>query len=610
MISHTIAIEGGATHTRAGLYDDGGALLREAEGGPANPVAYGVYACARTVSALARELLDDIPPSRALVCAAFAGAADAPTQRDMAAAIGERLRPRRVLTTSDLHAMLYANAGTGPGILVIAGTGAAVLARNADGRLLRTGGWGALLGDEGSGYAIAAAALRACARAVDCVAANTVLVEQLPAAAGLNAFEDFVHWSATATKKEIAALTPVVAAAAEEGDIAARSCIEEEARRLAALAQVAQERLELENGARLFEYGALLEHCAPFRNAFREALNFFAEMQHFPCSIRGHHAVRELADIERAPAWTQCWRDDQARSGVALPPTEEPAARIFLDEYPPRALVEIMHRADQEATDAVGRVLDDVAAAIEAAARCLRAGGRMIYVGAGTSGRLGALDAAECPPTFGVDRERVTALVAGGDRALRESVEGAEDDPEQGASEISASGVSANDFVVGIAASGATPYVLGALNAANETGATTALITSNPSASAQVNCLIAPDTGPELLSGSTRLKAGTAAKMILNMISTGAMAQAGYVYKGRMIGMTPTNEKLRGRARRIVAEIAGVGEECATEALEAADYHIARAIVMVKRGLDAEAAGALLRRHGGNPRDALEDVEK
>ncbi len=602
---YTLAVEGGATHTNAGLYDDTGVLMREIEGGPANPVAYGIHACARTTATLAHDVLGDIAPSRVQVCAAFAGAADRGIQQDMVAAIGARLRPRRVLVTSDLHATLHANADTGPGILVIAGTGAAVLARDADGRLVRTGGWGALLGDDGSAYAIGVAALRAAVRAVDCVAGETALVTRLPEAAGLTTVEDFVPWSATASKRDIAALTPTVATLAEAGDIVARSCVEEEARRLAALALAAQERLKLDATARVFEYGGLLEKCALFRDAFRAAMHCYTETQHLPCTLQGHRAVYALAELERAPTWTSLWRDDQTQQTTAMPPTEQANVQLFLDELPPERLVAAMHQADRDAVGAVGEVLDTIALAVKRAGDCLSAGGRIIYAGAGTSGRLGALDAAECPPTFGVAPERVVAVLAGGDRALRDSVEGAEDDSNQGADAIRALHVCPNDFVVGIAASGGTPFVAGALEAAHTAGATTALVTSNPAASTPADIRITPDTGPEPLPGSTRLKAGTAAKVILNMISTGAMAQAGFVYKGRMIGMTPVNNKLRDRAARIVAEVAGISEDQAATLLRAADYHIARAILMAARRVDAETASALLDAHGDRLRDAL-----
>lgn len=605
-MNYILALEGGATHTRAGLYEETGDLLRETEGGPANPSAYGMHTCTRTVTAIVRELLEDVPAAGVDGYAAFAGAAGATLQQDMAAAIGAQLRLRSMTVTSDLHALLHANAGAGSGILVIAGTGAAVLARDEDGQLTRTGGWGPLLGDEGSGYGIAAAALRACARALDGVAPHTSLIENLPEAADLKSFNDFVAWSLRASKRDIAALAPFVAAAADMGDIVARSCIEEEARRLAALALSAQEKLDLEDNVRLFEYGALLESCAVFRDAFRDAVNCYGVVQLLPCTLRGHSAAYTLAALQKTPAWAQLWRNDGSASGTTLPITEQNTAPVFLDTLLPGEITIAMHKADKEAVAAVGEVLDAVAEAIEEAARCLNEGGRIIYAGAGTSGRLGVLDASECPPTFGVAPGRVFALIAGGDSALRCSIEGAEDNCAQGAADIESLRVSSSDFVIGIAASGGTPYVSGVLEKAKHSGAKTALITSNTATPTPVDILLAPDTGPEVLPGSTRLKAGTAAKMILNMISTGAMAKAGYVYQGRMVNMTPVNEKLRLRAQRIVAEITSCSNEEAVGLLEVSDYHIPQAILMAKCNLSAQEAAKHLEKHQGRLREALE----
>lgn len=605
MTTHIIALEGGATHTRAGLYDAAGSLVREHEGGPANPTAYGIRTCVHTVCTIIRDLLDTVPAEEVNGFAAFAGAADSGIQQELAAAIGTQAGLHSMTVTTDLHALLHANAGAGTGMLVISGTGAAVLARNRKGKFLRTGGWGTLLGDEGSGYAIAAAALRACARAEDGVAMETVLTTLLPETAGLACFTDFIHWSSRASKREIAALTCTIAAAAEAGDIVARSCIEEEARRLAALAVAAQERHHLGEGARLFEYGAVLEDCALFRDAFRAATGYYGDLQHLPCSLRGYRAVYEISALTETPEWAQRWCNQDENTTPVLPVTEQ-ASAVHLDTLSPRDLVAVMNNADKEAVTAVGNVLDEIARAVETAAECVLAGGRIIYAGAGTSGRLGALDAAECPPTFGVSRDRVIALLAGGDRALRESVEGAEDNRDQGARDLEAVQVAPNDFVVGITASGGTPYVQGVLDKARSAGAKTALVTSNPEAPAIVDILIAVDTGPEALTGSTRLKAGTAAKLVLNMISTGAMAKAGYVYHGRMVNMTPVNGKLRQRAQRIVAEIAECTEEDAFRLLSSCGYHISEAILMAKRGMSAEEAAECLKQHQGLLRKALE----
>ena len=231
-----------------------------------------------------------------------------------------------------------------------------------------------------------------------------------------------------------------------------------------------------------------------------------------------------------------------------------------------------MNSEDAKVVESVGAESALIAQAIEWASDRFRRGGRLIYAGAGTSGRLGVLDAAECPPTFSTPPEMVVGLIAGGPNALTRAIEGAEDDPDCGASDIASLGVGANDLVVGIATSGRTPYVLGAVREARRRGAATVGLACNrPSLlGAEVDLEIAPLVGAEVISGLTRLKAGTATKMILNMISTGAMVQIGKTLGNRMVDLRPTNEKLRIRSRRILREIAGVDDDRARDILCAA----------------------------------------
>jgi N-acetylmuramic acid 6-phosphate etherase len=255
----------------------------------------------------------------------------------------------------------------------------------------------------------------------------------------------------------------------------------------------------------------------------------------------------------------------------------------------------------------VARELPRIAQVIEKIESSLRAGGRLFYVGAGTSGRLGALDAAECPPTFGVTKDLVTAIIAGGRDALVASSETAEDDRDAGARDLAAAGCRAVDAVVGISASGRTPYVLGAMAKARELGAVTCGISCNRGSelSAAVAFPIEVATGPELIAGSTRLRAGTATKMILNMISTAVMVRLGHVYGNLMVNVQPTNEKLADRARRIIARATGVSTERAAELLAAAGS--ARvAIVMERKNVNRAEAERLLAGAGGRIREVLE----
>ncbi len=291
----------------------------------------------------------------------------------------------------------------------------------------------------------------------------------------------------------------------------------------------------------------------------------------------------------------------------SLPTEARHAETAHFDKYSATEMVAAMHRGDREALLAVERVLPQVAQVIEAVAARLRRGGRLVYVGAGTSGRLGVLDASECPPTFHTPPEMVQGVIAGGEHALRYAVEGAEDDAASGAAAMREREINAEDVVVGIAASGRTPYVLGAMQAARDGGALTVGVSCAPgSAVEQAGALaITPATGAEVLTGSTRLKAGTATKLVLNMISTGAMARLGYVHGNLMVHGQPTNAKLRDRAVRIVAELCELSRDEAAAALERAS-DVRTAVVMVKLALEPAAARERLQAAGGVLRQALE----
>jgi len=267
-----------------------------------------------------------------------------------------------------------------------------------------------------------------------------------------------------------------------------------------------------------------------------------------------------------------------------------------------------LNREDARVAPAVRRELPHVAVAVDAIVNSLQRGGNLYYVGAGTSGRLAVLDAAECPPTFGTPPRLVRAVIAGGSRALQHAVEGAEDSARNGARDLRRAGVSKRDVVVGLSASGTTPYVLGALDFARRIGATTVGVTSNAGSPVAKRALIAiaPDTGPEAIAGSTRLKAGTAQKLVLNLLSTGSMVRLGRVYENWMVHVALTNQKLRRRGARILEEAAGVTSRAAEHALRQSGHNLPAALVMLKTGANARDAKRSLARCGGNVRLALE----
>lgn len=292
----------------------------------------------------------------------------------------------------------------------------------------------------------------------------------------------------------------------------------------------------------------------------------------------------------------------------ALPPTEQSNdASAALDTLDALAIVRLMNDEDALVHIAVREALTDVAKTVERVVERMQAGGRLIYVGTGTSGRLGVLDASECPPTFGVSPDGVQGIIAGGYDALHKAVEASEDDAAAGARDTEARGVTKADAVIGIAASGRTPYTIGAIEYARGQGAFTACVTCVPASAITraVDVAIVAATGAEVLTGSTRLKAGTAQKMILNMISTATMTRLGYVRGNRMTNLSARNVKLKDRAARVLAAEMGTDGTAALELLAAAGDDVPTALVMHEAGCTREAAEAALRQAHGVVREAV-----
>ncbi|WP_225809473.1 N-acetylmuramic acid 6-phosphate etherase [Streptomyces spinosus] len=278
-----------------------------------------------------------------------------------------------------------------------------------------------------------------------------------------------------------------------------------------------------------------------------------------------------------------------------------------LDRMPVGELLSVMNDEDQTVALAVRGALTEIGTAVEAITASLRRGGRLIYLGAGTSGRIGLLDAVECPPTFGTAPEQVVGLLSGGPGAFVVAVEGAEDEPERAAADLEGIGVDDRDTVVGLAASGRTPYVVGGLKHAAAKGATTVSVACNRDAviSRYADIPIEVPTGPEILTGSTRLKGGTAEKMVCNMLSTASMVRLGKVYGNLMVDVRASNEKLLDRARRMVVQATGADAEAAAGALRAAGGHAKTAIVMLLAHCTAEEAARRLEKSGGDTRTAV-----
>jgi N-acetylmuramic acid 6-phosphate etherase len=293
-------------------------------------------------------------------------------------------------------------------------------------------------------------------------------------------------------------------------------------------------------------------------------------------------------------------------------------ASMDIDARSTEEILAIINREDKAVALAVERQIPSIAKAVEIVLYSFKAGGRLMYVGAGTSGRLGVLDAVECPPTFGTDPKIVQGLIAGGEAAMLRAQEGAEDSEATGARDIDDKNVDERDTVCGIAASLRTPYVVGAVKRAKARGAATLYVTTNPRSkldsaefadlAAAIDVAMCPDVGPEVIMGSTRMKSGTAQKLILNMITTTAMIRLGKVYENMMVDLQTTNEKLRERAKRVVMIIAGVSYQSATEVLQEANWHVKTALVMLRAGVGKEEAMSRLEAAHGFVRPAIEKL--
>lgn len=292
--------------------------------------------------------------------------------------------------------------------------------------------------------------------------------------------------------------------------------------------------------------------------------------------------------------------------GALISESRNPAT-MELDKLSTLEMLACINDEDRKVPEAIRLVIPAIAQAVDLAAAALKQDGRLIYLGAGTSGRLGVLDASECPPTFGVPHGMVIGLIAGGPGALLKAVEGAEDDMSLGERDLQALKLTPTDMVVGLAASGRTPYVIGALRYARQLGCPTAAISCNPGSpiAQEAQVAISPVVGPEALTGSTRMKSGTAQKLVLNMLSTGAMVKLGKVYQNLMVDVKATNVKLVDRACRIVVEATGASRTEAENALSQTEFEVKPAILMILKGVTAEQARQSLQQHNGYLRAAL-----
>jgi N-acetylmuramic acid 6-phosphate etherase len=465
-----------------------------------------------------------------------------------------------VFVGNDLDSGLAAAFGNKPGILVLSGTGSVVIGRNEAGQTARAGGWGHLLGDHGSGYWIAMTGLRAAIREYDRRGKFPAkILRQLC----LNTPDQLVEWIQTASKDEIASLA---GAFMEPGlMLQAASFLAQDCHAVAGKLGMDKPRVVLAGGV-LKNHRKL---AILVSNRIRTMLPGAKVTVLRRDTAEGALILSGRARPPGAPRRT-------ARRSVPTTELRNPRT-MDLDKRSVSQLVDTMLAEESRVIPAIRRSKPAIERCIRAILAAFKRGGRLFYVGAGTSGRLGVLDASECPPTFSTDPDMVQAIMAGGAPALHRAVEAAEDDPCAGAEAIRHRGVTAKDVVVGIAASGSTPFVLGALDEAKARGAKTFLLSFSPSRRLAHSPILI-NTGPEVITGSTRLKAGTATKLVLNLLTTISMIRLGKVVSNLMVDVKPTNEKLRARACRIVATLRGCSEAEALRRLVAARWDIRKSV--------------------------------
>jgi N-acetylmuramic acid 6-phosphate etherase len=594
-----LGIEAGGTRTVAILAGAHEELLRRIETGPAN---IRLVSDAQ-LNGCFREIARRLPKVR--LSGLAVGMAGVRTAADLA-----RLRAAAEKTWSkipmwlgnDLEIALAAarrNRNVEAEVLVLSGTGSCCFGRRLDGGSAKIGGWGHVLGDRGSGFDVSLRALRAAVCEFDYTGRWPRTGARFLRALMLNSPEELINWVQSSSKSEIAALAPEVFAARREGDRVAERAAREAAESisrdaLACAAQLAGSR----RSVRFILAGGVLRN----EQEYARLVGRHLKRARRACSVEllkreGAWGAIQLAAgaLTKAGAGLGPPRDVlRQKQGELLPissrlsPTEQRNARsLRLDKVSHGSAVRLMISEEKRIPAALLREQRSICQAIELVVRALRRSGRLFYVGAGTSGRLGLLDASECPPTFGTPPTLVQGIIAGGAKALWQSVEGAEDDFAAGAEALRFRGLSQRDVVVGIAASGRTPFVWGAFQAARKCRARTVLICFNSylrfPRTIEPDVVIAPRTGPEILTGSTRLKAGTATKIVLNLITTLSMVGLGKVASNLMVDLHPTNEKLRDRAVRIVQELAGADANAARAALERSRWEVKHALKRLAR---------------------------
>ena len=583
-----LGIEGGGTRTTATLVDAADQVLASVTAGPGNLRLLAD----EPLTALLDSIRDQLPARPDRIGIGMAGVRTAADRERLSRAVARTWPDTPAFVGDDLLLAIETenwSADCAAQVLLLSGTGSCSLGRHRSGAKVKVGGRGHIIGDRGSACDIAVHALRSTVTISDIQAGWPALGADMLAFLQMNDPEALIEWSMTAGKTEIASLAQVVfeAAASRQDEIAvailrrASDRLSKDAVHCAARVAAPGDKVQfLLNGSTILknpwfadEVTAKILAARPGSEVTRLSRSGTWGAIRLARRLDGSPAARQPA-VSAPSAALASWRP------VSSAPTEgrNPKSAGFAEMPLPQAIRLML---DEDAT-LPGKILAESAHiewTVDEVTRAFAAGGRLFYCGAGTSGRLGVLDASECPPTFRTPPWLVQGIMAGGNQALWSAVEGAEDDADAGRRAIEARSIQARDVVIGLSASGHAPFIWGCLAEARRRGAKTVLVSCNPGYREHplLDRAILPDTGPEVLTGSTRLKAGTATKLVLNLITTLALARSGKVMSNLMTDLKPSNSKLRGRAVRIVRELTGADEASARQALETSDWVIRQA---------------------------------
>lgn len=588
---YLLGIDGGGSKTLALLCDTQGVELAQASSGPAHLTNDLPGACDTVLQLISTVLQQaQLKPAQIVLVVGIAGAGDERLKQHLLTALKPDQFAGCYVTTDAKTSLHGANSGA-PVVAIALGTGSVAMRLDQSQQEQQVGGWGFSIGDEGGGAAMGKAAVRAALWEQDCHPDSySSLAQYIFSVIGQNK-TDMLTWLRQANANQYAAFAPTVIDLAGRCP-AALGVLHKHAADVELLIKATRADTELP----VVVLGGLAAATVPYLSARVQSWCQSAKAD----SVHGAILIaRQLADgvrsgIQIPPAASR--GDDVAAIALArqlcqLPTESRAAARLDLAGLDSKSLLTVLNQADQTVPDAVALAIPNVAVLVDRIVDAFAVGGRLIYLGAGTSGRLGVLDAVECPPTFSVKPEQVIGLIAGGQSAMFRAKEGAEDDETLAVADLSAIGLSARDVLVGIAASGRTPYVIAGLRYARSLGACTAGISCNPATEVLVAAEIAicAEVGPEVLSGSTRLKAGTAQKLLLNMISTAAMVRSGKVYQDLMVDLHASNAKLKARALNIICQATGCRLEDAGILLQHADQRVKLAILLYHYARDRNA---------------------